>query len=441
MVVDQYGAMYYKNDSRGFWALGSSFNVEGITLDKSEMTIEIGSGMHAIIATVMPAFADNKNVIWTSSKPEVATVDVNSRIMPVAVGTTTITATTEDGGFAAICEVTVVKPVTGVTLNEIEATLEVGETIFLAATVDPDDATDKTVTWSTANENIATVADNGVVTAVSPGETTITVTTINGNKTAICTIIVEPVAVASVTLDRSEISLKEDSVYKLTANIMPENATDKNITWTSSDENVVTVDVTGNIKAVTEGTAIITVTTVDGGFTATCTVKVEKNVTEVTGVSIDKTEFTLKVGEQFAITATVTPDNATNKNVTWTSSDETIATINENGVVAAVAEGETVVTVTTEDGEFTAECKVTVTGDETGFDEVMTIESVYPNPFDNELHIVVTEDITMYMYDNNGHLIKTAKLVNGDNIIYAGDLPAGIYMIRCGKNIYKVIKK
>lgn len=107
MVVDQYGTMYYKNDSGNLWALGSTFNVEGITLDQTEMKIPLDGAFHPISATVTPLFANNRQVIWKSSDPKVATVDVNSRIMPLSVGTTVITATTEDGGFSAECTVTV----------------------------------------------------------------------------------------------------------------------------------------------------------------------------------------------------------------------------------------------------------------------------------------------------------------------------------------------
>lgn len=114
LVVDQYGTVYYKNDSGHLFALESAFNVEGITLDRTEMTITLDGQFHPIMALVTPSFADNKQVTWTSSNPEVATVDENSRVMPVAVGTTTITATTVDGGFTATCIVTVTNETTGV---------------------------------------------------------------------------------------------------------------------------------------------------------------------------------------------------------------------------------------------------------------------------------------------------------------------------------------
>lgn len=170
------------------------------------------------------------------------------------------------------------------------------------------------------------------------------------------------VLVTDVSLNKKDTALKIGETTTLTVTITPENATNRNVSWSSSDEKIATVK-DGVITAVAEGKAAITVTTEDGDKTAVCNVTVsgeKPEVIPVTGVSLDKREAVLKVGETGALTATVAPKNATNKNVSWSSSDEKIAMV-KGGVVTAVSEGKATITVATEDGNKTATCIVTVT--------------------------------------------------------------------------------
>jgi len=258
--------------------------------------------------------------------------------------------------------------VTGISLDKSTAALKVGESTDLTAIVSPANATNKNVTWSSDKEAVATV-NNGKVTAVSEGTATITVTTEDGSKTATCTVTVtkaeEPVvAVTGVTLDKSTAALKVGESTDLTATVSPANATNKNVTWSSDKEAVATVN-NGKVTAVSEGTAIIRVTTEDGSKTATCAVTVTKAeepvvVVNVDSVALDKTTVTLNAGEKITLTATVKPDNASNKNVTWSSSDVSVATV-KDGVISALKKGQTTITVTTVDGDKTATCSVTVT--------------------------------------------------------------------------------
>ena len=171
------------------------------------------------------------------------------------------------------------------------------------------------------------------------------------------------VAVTGITLDQTTLELKEGQSATLSATITPENATDKTVTWSSSDETIATVSSTGTVSAVKEGSATITVTTKDGNKTATCTVTVTKDTetVAVTSVSLDKTSLTLEKDQTAVLTATVAPDNATDKTVTWSSSEETVATVSSDGTVTAIGAGEATITVTTKDGNKTATCTVTVT--------------------------------------------------------------------------------
>jgi LPXTG-motif cell wall-anchored protein len=257
-------------------------------------------------------------------------------------------------------------PVTGVSLDKTSLTLTTGKSGTLTATVAPANASNKAVTWASDNTSVATVDQNGKVTAVSAGTATITVTTVDGSKTATCTVTVEDeivtVPVTGVSLDKTSIILTTGKSDTLTASVTPADATNKAVTWASDNTAVATVDQNGKVTAVSAGTATITVTTADGSKTASCSVTVEDEVVivPVTGVSLDKTSIILTTGKSDTLTASVTPADATNKAVTWASDNTAVATVDQNGKVTAVSAGTATITVTTVDGSKTATCSVTV---------------------------------------------------------------------------------
>ena len=317
--------------------------VTGVTLDKTSLTLTEGD-TDTLTATVAPANATNKTVIWSSSDTSVATVE-NGKVTAVGKGDATITVTTVEGSFPATCTVTVKVPVTEVSLNQTTMDLKVGESGELTATVEPADATNKNVAWTSSNESVATVDANGNVTAVSEGTAIITVTTADGNKTATCTVNVKSVPVESVTLNKTSLSLTEGESAQLTATVMPENATNKAVTWTSSDQSIATVDADGTVKAVKAGTATITATA--GEAEATCIVTVAPpfsghytypvNVAETEHGSIllakenhyaadgEKVAFTVVPDEGYA-TDTVTVTTKAGKDVAVTDEGEGIYT-------------------------------------------------------------------------------------------------------------------
>lgn len=243
-----------------------------------------------------------------------------------------------------------------VTISSSNLTLNVGGSSKLTATVNPTDAYDKSVTWSSSNTEVVTVDANGKVSAVGLGAAVITVKTVTGNKTATCNVTVKN-SVQSVSLNAATIVMDPGEIKALTATVLPADATNKNVVWSSSNTAVATVNANGLVSAVASGNARITVKTVDGGKTAVCNVVV---TVPVSGVSLSKTNIDLKVGEAAGLSAIIAPANATNKNVTWISSDTNVATVDINGKVTAVSSGSAIITVTTVDGGFTAECKVTV---------------------------------------------------------------------------------
>ena len=336
--------------------------VTGITLSQTSVELTEGESTR-IIATISPNNATNKTVIWSSDNPYVTVSD--GTITGTKPCTATVTAKSDDGGKTATCSVTVkskVIQVSGVTLDKSELTLTEGDTQSLTATVSPENATDKSVTWSSDNESVAMVSSTGVVIAKSDGRATITVKTNDGEKSAICTVTVKAkvIAVTGVSLDRTSLTMTEGDTQTLTATVSPSNATDKSVTWTSNNTTVATVSSSGVVTAKTPGTATITVKTNDGSKTATCTVTVKAKVISVTGVSLNRTSLTMTEGDTQTLTATVSPSNATDKSVTWSSNNTSIAYVSTSGVVSAKTMGTAVITVTTNDGGKKAECQVIV---------------------------------------------------------------------------------
>lgn len=244
--------------------------------------------------------------------------------------------------------------VTGVSVDLDEVTLRVGQTTKLTATVSPSNATNKSVTWKSSNAAVATVS-NGTVTAKAGGTATITCTTADGGYTASCKVTVT-ISPTGISLSPTTLTLEWGKTSTLTATISPSNATNKTVHWSTSNNSVVTVD-NGVVKGVSVGTATITAMTEDGGYKATCAVTVKVSPT---GVKLNASTTTLKVGNTTTLTATVSPSNATNKNVTWSSSNTSVATVSSGGVVTAKAAGTVTITCKTVDGGYTATCTVRV---------------------------------------------------------------------------------
>ena len=323
--------------------------VSSVKISKTAIQMKVGE-TETLTVTVTPSNATEKEVFWTSSNPDVVDVDTEGLITAKKVGKATITA--EVGGVKAKCSVEVTPSyieVSSVELDKSEASLRVAETVTLKAIVNPDDATDKTVTWSSSDETIAIVS-NGVVIAKKVGKTVVIAQA--GNKTATCQVTVLATDVTSVTLDKTTASLRAGETVTLTATVNPSDATDKTVTWTTSDQSVATVS-NGVVTAKKVGTA--TITAKAGDKTATCQITVV--ATEVTSVTLNKTTASLRAGETVTLTATVNPADATDKTVTWTSSDQTVATV-LNGVVTAKKVG--TATITAKAGSKTATCKITV---------------------------------------------------------------------------------
>ncbi|RRD72041.1 Ig-like domain-containing protein [Tannerella forsythia] len=322
-----------------------------------------------LTAVITPADATNRKVSWSSNQPNVATVSQTGLVKAVGAGEAVITVKTEDQHKTAQIRVKVTAPapppapsVTEVKLDPTVLNLTAGQKGKLKATVLPAAALNREVTWSSNNEAVASVDDDGEVHAYKAGEAVITVTTKDGGKTARATVKVTgaSVAVASISLDQSQLNLTAGQKGKLKATVLPLDATNREVTWSSNNEAVASVDDDGEVHAYKAGEAVITVTTKDGGKTARATVKVTGASVAVASISLDQSQLNLTAGQKGKLKATVLPLDATNREVTWSSNNEAVASVDDDGEVHAYKSGEAVITVTTKDGGKTATCKVTV---------------------------------------------------------------------------------
>jgi uncharacterized protein YjdB len=252
-------------------------SVTGVTLNPDKATLNVGE-TQKLTVEFAPTNATNKHVTWVSSNEAVATV-ADGIVTAVGKGTATITVTTEDGNHTATCEITVKIPVSGVTLNPTSTALVVGDTKQLTATVEPANADDSTVIWRSGDTNVATVDQNGNVTAVGVGSTTITATAGGKNATCKITVTAKPVPIQGIALADAEIFV--GYTVQFAPVFSPADTTERDVKWSSSDTKIATVDANGRVTGVAEGKVTITVTsTANPAITASCTVTVTKNLSD-----------------------------------------------------------------------------------------------------------------------------------------------------------------
>lgn len=265
-----------------------SVPVASISMDKSIRLNASNRETYTFKPVIAPSNATNKNLKWTTSNSKIATVSTTGVVSAVGEGTATVTCTAADGnGASAWCSVFVTenKKVTGIKLSQTSITLNKsrGETVTLTATVSPSDAANRDVTWKSSNTSVATVSSSGLVTPVAAGSATITCTAADGSgKSASCNVTVTvDIKVSRITLSETELNLVargagDNDSKRLTATVLPSNAANQSVTWSSSAPSVATVSSNGTVTAASRGTTIITCTATDGSnVSARCTVTVK----------------------------------------------------------------------------------------------------------------------------------------------------------------------
>ena len=265
-------------------------------------------------------------------------------------------AASVDGNKKATCKVTVKIPLAGITLNKTTLPLNKGASETLVAVIIPVDATNKAITWTSTNTAVAAVDSTGKVTAVGDGTCTITATTTDGAKTAICQVTVRT-PVTGVVLNKTNLPMIKGANETLTTAIAPLDATNKAVTWASSNNSVAAVDTAGKVTAVGAGGCNITVTTLDGSKKSACSVLV---TVPVASVSLNSGSLFFEKNDSSKLVATVLPSDADNKNVSWSTSDSSVASVSSDGLVTAKSGGICYITAITADSGLKATCTVNV---------------------------------------------------------------------------------
>lgn len=416
----------------------------GISLDKTALELSKGQSSEALKVIYTPAdTTDDKTVTWSSADEKIATVKMNGVVTAKATGTTKITATV--GTHKAECTVTVNAKLTGIKVTPDKVTVEKGQKANLNVTYLPADTTDeKAVTWKSENESVATVDENGVVTAVAGGKTKVIATAKANNKiTAVCEVKV-PIHTESIALNKTEITdLLKGKTEKLEVSFIPSNTEDsREVKWTSSAADIAAVDANGTVKALKEGTATITATTADGKHTASCTVTVKE--IHLTDVKLDemKNPSELFKGEKHQIKIGLNPiDTTDNVIYTFASSDEKVVSVDKNGMVTALKNGKATITITVKttntDFEKTLTYDITVEeiplesieikGDVTSLEEGKTTKlNVVFNPTnttDDKTVVWSSSDTKVATVDANG-VVKAVKAGNVKITAKVGDKTA-----------------
>ena len=337
---------YGNFDSASFSVIQAGKPVISLSLNKTKLSLHPGDDEY-LTATVDPADAIPT---WSSDNESVATVSQSGKVTAVGNGTATIRVSADNGKNAS-CYVTVTTLVTRISFEKTSISLFEGEELTLTPTVSPENASNKELKWTATDKSIAAVDQNGKVTAVSKGTTSIRAEAQDGSgKYATCSITVKR-PISNIQLNKTSLILyrgKSNVMETLVATVNPTDASNTEISWSSSNTALATVSSSGVITAIAPGNVTITATAKDGsGVSARCEVEIRQYVTDIT---LDKNALSLRAGDSYTITATVSPINASNKTLIWSSSNSKVITVDANGLVSAIAIGDATITVAANDG-------------------------------------------------------------------------------------------
>ena len=492
--------------------------VTGVTLNKTTLPLTVG-GSETLTATLAPANPTNPSVSWASDNSAVATVDNAGKVTAIAAGIATITVTTTDGSKTATCAVTVTAAtvaVTGVTLNKTTLPLTTGTSETLTATLAPANPTNPSVSWASDNSAVATVDANGNVTAVAAGTATITVTTVDGSKTASCVVTVSGVAKTAQTISGLSNITKTvgDAAFDLSAtastavtyvssNTAVATISGSTVTIVGAGTTTITASAAGNdtYNAAPDVTATLTVNKIaqtisgltdltktigDADFNLAATASSGLSVTyassntavatisgsavhivgigtttitasqtgndsysaatpvtatlTVEGIKVSAIRLGLSLlqGSSAKLTATVSPTNASNTGVNWSSDNTSVATVDNNGNLSAISVGTALITVASTDGAKSVEFAITVninTANNAPTAENDFSFSVQPNPVADEARFsfgLAGDGASIVISDLTGKTlaVKTVSANSTAATVSVSGLSNGIYIAR-----------
>jgi uncharacterized protein YjdB len=341
--------------------VSTTIRVKAVTLSDATLSVRVGD-VFQLTYKVKPTNATNKRVSFSSSDSAVAVVDNKGLVTACKAGNATITITTANGKKTDTTLVTVIQPAIGISLNKSNLYLPLNTTAALVATLSPADVSDKNLQWSSTNENVASVDNNGNILAKETGITNVSVATTDGSVNAQCVVQVI-IPIESVFLDYDH-TIQIGDMFTIPHEIKPTNATIQDLKWESSDSSLATVDSSGNVTAIKMGNVVITARSQDdSNMMGECIVHLVSPIDEF---SLNKYTLTLNSGDVETLVATIKPESATSLGVDWISTDPAIATVDTNGMVTAHSKGTTFIIVGLPNdgrGRSSATCKVIVDPD------------------------------------------------------------------------------
>lgn len=333
----------------------STIEITGIELDKTDYEILIGESLQ-LKPVVSPSNATYANkMVYSSTDESVAKVDKDGNVEAMNVGECQIEVASPDGKIATFCNVKVLS----ITLNKTEIETIIGETVQLQPIAIAEIYKDK-LFYESTNEAVAKVSSDGWVEAISVGECQIKVASQDGKITAGCRVVVNPIVITEIKFDKADYEIVMGESIQLKPIVSPSNATyANNLVYSSSDKSVAKISSDGIVETIGVGECIITATSPDDGK-AKVDCKVKVLPCEVTSITLNQTELTLMQSESFKFTYSIEPQNATDKTVTWTTSDDNIAVIEADGTLTALNIGECTITAHSSNAEVSVQCKITV---------------------------------------------------------------------------------
>ncbi len=347
----------YANDL-GMTFVAKTVGIQSIEFTKTEYSVMEGKEIKIPINILPEDCTDN--VEWTSSDEKVAAIVGNGRVKGISQGECVIKVTV--GNVEKTCKLVVEGALSALSLSG-KTKMQVGEMSILTCT----DANGQTIKaeklrWWSGNPNVATVDQKGEVTALKKGKTTIEVWLLEDTDKKVSLEIAvtdNSISVSGIRLSKETLKLLIGKQKTLKAVISPENAENQNVSWSSSETDIATVSSNGTVTAQNEGKSIITALTEDGGFTAKCNVEVIS--VQISSISLNKEQLALSVGDTETLIANVLPEEGNGIDLMWTSDNENVASVDEDGNVTAVGEGVALITATVDDGdEIKGQCKVQV---------------------------------------------------------------------------------
>lgn len=346
--------------------------VTSISIDKSELTLKVGDEYQFKASHIDPNAPAPEYTwevaktypLWSPNPVEIAKIDQSGKLKALKEGETVVSVIAlqvrnEEGiTLRSECKIKI-EPVKagGIKLNKNVLTLDAGGIEKLTFVITPENTTYKDVSWTSKNSNVATVV-NGEVKAVGPGETKIAVTIKNTSIEDICTIKVNPAKLEGLNFSEKEKTIMQGESYRITPVFTPEYASNKNITWSTSDKTIATVDKNGNVNAVHFGQCTIKAIAEDGGFEATCVLTIKPIPVE--SIMFEDSYFSVEIGGKKQLKVKFFPENAGNRNIKWSSSNPIVVPIDENGIIRGNTQGSATITAVSEDGGHTASLDVYV---------------------------------------------------------------------------------